>query len=54
VLASTFRLLIVALGGWWLASSHAQAWMLFALVGAAMAVFGLTTAATVFFTRWGK
>lgn len=54
VLASTFRLLIVALGGWWLAASHAQAWMLFALVGAAMAVFGLTTAASVFVTRWGK
>lgn len=54
VLASTARLLIVALGGWWLASAGAPAWTLFALVGAAMVVFGLTTAASVRLTRWGK
>jgi putative MATE family efflux protein len=54
VLASTGRLLIVALGGWWLASSGAPAWTLFALVGAAMVVFGLSTAASVRLTRWGK
>ena len=46
VLAGTMRLLIVAIGGWWLASIHAPAWTLFALVGAAMSVFGLTTAAS--------
>jgi Na+-driven multidrug efflux pump len=54
VLASTARLLIVALGGWWLAASHAPAWTLFALVGAAMVAFGLTTATSVALTRWGK
>jgi Na+-driven multidrug efflux pump len=54
VLASTLRLTIVALGGWWLATSDAPAWALFALVGAAMTVFGLTTAAAVGLTRWGK
>jgi putative MATE family efflux protein len=54
VLASTGRLLIVALGGWWLATSGAPAWTLFALVGAAMVVFGLSTAASVRLTRWGK
>src|SRR3954451_16602163 len=54
VLASTGRLLIVALGGWWLAASDAPAWTLFALVGAAMVVFGLSTAASVWLTRWGK
>jgi putative MATE family efflux protein len=54
VLASTARLLIVAIGGWLLASSHAPAWTLFALVGGAMVVFGLSTAASVAFTRWGK
>jgi putative MATE family efflux protein len=54
VLASTVRLLIVALGGWWLASISAPAWTLFALVGAAMVVFGLSTAASVRLTRWGK
>ncbi len=54
VLASTGRLLIVAFGGWWLASISAPAWTLFALVGAAMVVFGLSTAASVRLTRWGK
>jgi hypothetical protein len=42
------------LGGWWLATSDAPAWALFALVGAAMTVFGLSTAAAVGLTRWGK
>ena len=54
VLASTVRLVMVAVGGWWLASSAAPAWTLFALVGAAMTVFGLATAAAVGLTRWGK
>ena len=54
VLASTVRLLMVAVGGWWLASIGAPAWTLFALVGAAMTVFGLATAASVRLTRWGK
>jgi putative MATE family efflux protein len=54
VLSSTVRLLTVGIGGWWLASSGAPAWTLFALVGAAMVVFGLSTAASVRLTRWGK
>ncbi|HEV7635940.1 MAG TPA: MATE family efflux transporter [Bradyrhizobium sp.] len=54
VLASTLRLTIVAVGGWWLASSDAPAWTLFALVGAAMTAFGLSTAAAIGLTRWGK
>jgi Na+-driven multidrug efflux pump len=54
VLAYTARLLIVAIGGWWLASIAAPAWTLFALVGAAMIVLGLGTAASVHLTRWGK
>jgi Na+-driven multidrug efflux pump len=54
VLASTIRLLTVGVGGWWLASINAPAWTLFALVGAAMIVFGLCTVASVRFTRWGK
>src|SRR4051812_41297448 len=54
VLASTLRLAIVGIGGWWLASSSAPAWTLFALVAAAMVVFGLSTAASVKLTRWGK
>jgi Na+-driven multidrug efflux pump len=54
VLAGTARLLLVALGGWWLVSIDAPAWALFALVGAAMVVFGLGVAASVWLTRWGK
>jgi putative MATE family efflux protein len=54
VLAGTARLLLVALGGWWLVSIEAPAWTLFALVGAAMTVFGLAAAAAVGLTRWGK
>ena len=54
VLASTVRLLTVGIGGWWLASSDTPAWALFALVGAAMIVFGLSTALSIRVTRWGK
>jgi hypothetical protein len=45
---------LVAVGGWWLASSGAAAWTLFALVGTAMVVFGLSTALSIRFTRWSK
>ena len=54
VLAGTIRLVLVAAGGWWLAASGAPAWTLFALVGAAMVVFGLSTVLSVRLTRWGK
>jgi len=54
VLAGTARLLLVALGGWWLVSIEAQAWTLFALVSAAMVLFGLGVAASVRLARWGK
>ncbi|MFB9269029.1 MATE family efflux transporter [Bradyrhizobium erythrophlei] len=54
VLAGTIRLLMVGIGGWWLAASGAPAWTLFALVGAAMVVFGLATALTIKLTRWGQ
>jgi len=54
VLASTVRLLMVGIGGWWLASIDAPAWTLFALVGGAMMVFGLSTAASIRLTRWGR
>src|SRR3954465_3885852 len=52
VIAGTMRLLMVVIGGWWLVSIHSPAWTLFALVGGAMIVFGLSTAASVRFTRW--
>src|SRR5262249_186617 len=52
VLAGTIRLALVAIGGWWLAASGAPAWTLFALVGAAMVGFGLSTVLSVRLTRW--
>jgi putative MATE family efflux protein len=54
VLAGTIRLVLVAVGGWWLAASDAPAWTLFALVGTAMVVFGLSTALSIRLTRWSK
>jgi putative MATE family efflux protein len=54
VLAGTIRLVLVAVGGWWLAASDAPAWTLFALVGTAMVVFGLSTALSIHLTRWSK
>jgi putative MATE family efflux protein len=54
VLAGTARLLMVGIGGWWLVSIEAPAWTLFALVGAAMVLFGLGVAASVRLARWGK
>jgi putative MATE family efflux protein len=54
VLASTLRLVMVGIGGGWLASIHAPAWTLFALVGAAMIAFGLSTAASIRLTHWNK
>ncbi|MBI5321800.1 MATE family efflux transporter [Bradyrhizobium sp.] len=54
VLAGTIRLVLVAVGGWWLATSGAPAWTLFALVGTAMVVFGLSTALAIRLTRWSK
>jgi putative MATE family efflux protein len=54
VLAGSIRLGLVALGGWWLAASGAAAWTLFALVGTAMVVFGLTSVLSIGLTRWSK
>jgi len=53
VLAASARLVLVALGGWWLTSIGAPAAALFALVAAAMVVYGLATAASVKLARWG-
>jgi putative MATE family efflux protein len=52
VLVSTFRLLLVAAGGVWIARSGAGVGALFALVGASMVAYGLATAAAIFFTPW--
>jgi putative MATE family efflux protein len=52
VLASTLRLIIVGIGGWWLLTGGAPLWAMFALVAAAMSAYGLATAAAVYITPW--
>lgn len=54
VLTGTLRLIVVALGGALLAFWQAPAWMVFALVGAGMAVYGLSTALIIKYTPWGE
>jgi putative MATE family efflux protein len=54
VLTATVRLLLVLGVGAWLAAASAPLWTLFALVAAAMAAYGLLTAAAVWGTRWGR
>ena len=53
VLAATLRLAVVAGAGTWLLSRNAPAWQFFALVGIAMGIYGLATAASIRLTRWG-
>ena len=53
VLAGTVRLLVVLIGGLWLVSMNAPAWQLFALVGVAMAVYGVATAFSLWIADWG-
>lgn len=52
VLAGTARLLLVLLAGSWLVTLPASPPQFFALVAAAMALYGLATMAAVKFTRW--
>lgn len=54
VLASTLRLILVAAVGAWLAPRATQAWPFFALVGGAMVVYGLSTAAAIAMTSWAR
>lgn len=54
VLAGTIRLALVALVGWWLASSQAEPWLMFALVGLAMAAYGGATALAVYWLPWSE
>lgn len=54
VLAGTARLAVIILGGWWLAATGAPASAMFALVGAAMVVYGLSTALAIRLSPWGR
>ncbi len=53
VMAGTLRLVVVAAGGALLAWLQSPPWTIFALVGLAMAAYGLATVAAVRWTSWG-
>jgi Na+-driven multidrug efflux pump len=53
LLAGTLRLIVIALGGWFLVSTGAPDWSLFALVAAGMVTAGAATVAFVAMTPWG-
>jgi putative MATE family efflux protein len=53
VLASTLRLIVVAGAGAWLMTWVREPWPYFALVGAAMVIYGLSTALSIRLTAWG-
>jgi putative MATE family efflux protein len=52
ILASTFRLVLIIAIGNWLVSAGFPVTSLFVLSGIATAIYGLTTAGALFFTRW--
>lgn len=52
VLASSLRLAVIVVGGWWLVASGAEPWTMFALVAASMAAYGLACAAAIRWTSW--
>ena len=54
VVAGTLRLLVVAVGGALLSHWQSPAWMIFALVGAGMSVYGLSTVWVIKITPWGE
>ena len=53
VLAGTLRLVLIAVGGWWLAQNQAAPWTIFALVALGMAAYGIATILGVWFSDWG-
>lgn len=53
VLAGTLRFAVIAIGGWLLALNAAPAWMMFALVAAAMVVYGVSCAFAIHVSKWG-
>jgi putative MATE family efflux protein len=53
VLAQSARLLLIAVGGWWLSVHHATAAGFFALAAASMVALGVLSTASVVLTPWG-
>lgn len=52
VVAQTVRLLVIAIGGWWLAAVNAPPSALFALVGASLFAYGFIACLSVALVRW--
>lgn len=52
VLAGTLRLVVVAVGGMWLLQKGASASSMFALIGAAMLIYGVGTGVAVYLVPW--
>ena len=53
VFAGTARLVLIALGGWWLAATAQPHWSMFALVSLGMVVYGSVMGFVVYRVRWG-
>jgi putative MATE family efflux protein len=54
VLAGSVRLLVIVIGGWWLAVSQMPAWSVFALAGVALTAYGIATVLAVYLVPWRK
>ena len=52
VVAQTVRLLVIAVGGWWLAAGNAPPSALFALVGVSLVAYGVVACLSVALARW--
>ncbi len=52
VLAQSVRLIVIVAGGWWLAQSQSEPWMMFALVASSMVAYGLASALALVVSDW--
>jgi putative MATE family efflux protein len=53
-LASSVRLVFIGATGYWLTTWAIEPWPFFTLVGAGMIIYGITTALSIRFTKWGS
>ncbi len=54
VVSQAVRLIIIAVGGWWLVGQGAPLVDLFAVIGVSLVAYGLAMAMAVKFSRWGR
>lgn len=53
VIAQSMRLIVIAVGGWWLARSNAGPDALFAVVGISLVTYGIAAWLSVYLANWG-